>query len=1142
MSDALEALRRAPSDFAVTPDDIWDENARPHVDGINETAMRAVEAQVALAERSPRSSVYGLPLIGEGGRGKSHLLGQTRVHVQSRGGFFVRLNLLHLDQFWADLAGSYLYALNMKHQLAPSGLAHLLETLAVHAKVPAEVRQRALADRRPDADTASRFIAAVRELDPTLAGTRKTLRALIDLHSRDEDVAGRAEEFLTSGPGDLDPASESPYGKPKPPKEIVRDLSQLMALCGATVIAVDQVDDIVRASNSGTAEKHRHNAGQLLDLLGVSLVDVRDETRRTTVVIACLTNTWKEFGDQTTATIAQRFEEPVRLDNALPSREVAAALLAAVLKPVYDEASFRPPYPSFPFPIGSLADAVHYSPRQLLRLAGTHLRTCVAAGAVTEPERLDSVPWAPEPARQASETTTGDLDRKFERYRSDASLDEDGTQDFEYHRLRPYLVSGLRAFRAETGRSVETFDVIPSSGERQSFHVEVRDRAGDRPQRWVFRAIASARGIAVLHRIRNFYKWAKLGEDNPVEDDHGVLWITAPWDQWRKWTPGAQVWEWIEKFDRDGLPVMATEEDLRVFAALHRMESERVPGYEDWLRRTRPASRTNLLQAVFGAPPEDRAVAVVSQPTAQPEPDGSGPEQASATGAPDIEPKFLDIPLSRAEARASAKGGSVNVGALGSGATSSVGSIGEEGRGQVAFDQVADGRVVHADAIEGVVLDYAADDEAVPSQAVEDREAAARPAPHRTSVPIASDADGTPLHSDLAALASHTGVFAGSGSGKTVLLRRIIETAALEGVSSIVLDPNNDLSRLGERWPYGSDRWLDGDAAAANAYFDNVEVVVWTPGRSSGRPLSFQPLPDFSAVIGDPDEFEIAVDTAVQSLVPRARIGRATHRDDLAQAVLKQALAFYARDGSSNFPAFLDFMEELPDLASSIPNAPDIALKIASTLRAAMINDRVFAGAGKALDPGVLLTPSEGKRARVSVVNFLGLPAEEQRHGFINQLELALFSWAKRNPAVGRPLSGLLVLDEAQSIAPSTGSTVCLNSTLALASQARKYGLGMLFATQAPKGIHNRIVNNCGTHWYGRINSPTQIAAATEVAQSKGGTPVDLAHLGKGQFYLVADGRATERVDVPMCLSHHPPTAPTSEEILAAVQRSVELS
>ena len=50
------------------------------------------------------------------------------------------------------------------------------------------------------------------------------------------------------------------------------------------------------------------------------------------------------------------------------------------------------------------------------------------------------------------------------------------------------------------------------------------------------------------------------------------------------------------------------------------------------------------------------------------------------------------------------------------------------------------------------------------------------------------------------------------------------------------------------------------------------------------------------------------------------------------------------------------------------------------------------------------------------------------------------------------------MLDEAQNFAPSQTATACKASTLSLAAQARKYGLGMIFATQLPKGIDHAIV------------------------------------------------------------------------------------
>ena len=127
---------------------------------------------------------------------------------------------------------------------------------------------------------------------------------------------------------------------------------------------------------------------------------------------------------------------------------------------------------------------------------------------------------------------------------------------------------------------------------------------------------------------------------------------------------------------------------------------------------------------------------------------------------------------------------------------------------------------------------------------------------------------------DLASLRRHLAIFAGSGSGKTVLLRRVIEECALQGVSSIVLDPNNDLARLGDEWPAPPAPWLTGDAEQARDYLDHTDVVIWTPRREGGRPLTFQPLPDFGSVLDDVDERNAAVDAAVEALVPRVGANR----------------------------------------------------------------------------------------------------------------------------------------------------------------------------------------------------------------------------------------------------------------------------
>ncbi len=395
-------------------------------------------------------------------------------------------------------------------------------------------------------------------------------------------------------------------------------------------------------------------------------------------------------------------------------------------------------------------------------------------------------------------------------------------------------------------------------------------------------------------------------------------------------------------------------------------------------------------------------------------------------------------------------------------------------------------------------------------------------------------AEGTdrPVTMPLEDLRRHTVIFAGSGSGKTVLIRRLVEQCALKGVSAVVLDPNNDLARLGLPWPEPPRGWLDGDAEKAETYLRNTEVVVWTPRLMTGRPLSFAPLAGLGDVADDPDEFAIALDNAVASLVPRSGLPASGARLSQGRAVLKEALAAYVQRGGGDLTGFLGFLSALPEGVSRLASGAKLAAHIAQTLLAETVNDPLLGGMGEAVDPSVLLQPEGGRRARISVISLVGLPNDEQRQHFVNQLQMALFAWVKKHPAGDRPLVGLFVMDEAQSFAPSTGRTATTDSTLALASQARKYGLGLVFATQAPKGLHNRIPGNATTQFYGLLNAPAQIAAAQEMAAQKGGDARGIARLRPGEFFVGSDMVPFQRVRSPMCLSHHPRSPMTQDEII----------
>lgn len=371
----------------------------------------------------------------------------------------------------------------------------------------------------------------------------------------------------------------------------------------------------------------------------------------------------------------------------------------------------------------------------------------------------------------------------------------------------------------------------------------------------------------------------------------------------------------------------------------------------------------------------------------------------------------------------------------------------------------------------------------------------------------------------------HTAILAGAGAGKTVLIRRLIEEAALRGIPALVLDSNNDLSTLGDRWPSPPSQWGHGDAEKAAAYHQKSEVVIWTPGLTRGRPIMLDVLPDFGALgAADADEQSQAIDMALHTIASLVKL------NELKRGVLADALRTFAIGGGSGLDSFIGLINDLPHDASRIGKAQKIGTEIANQLLAAMATNPLLRGGGSPLDARALFTSKAKNKTRISIINFVGLPSDESRQEFVNRLQMALFTWIKREPSAH---PRLYVIDEARNFMPSQKPAASKESAISLAAQARKYGLGLVVATQTPKDIDNRVVSNCTTHFYGKMNSPAAIDAVREMMANKGGAASDIGALTSGTFYFSTEDLAQPvKVKTAMCLSHHPTNPPGNDEIV----------
>ena len=1101
MGRELEALKHVAFRTAYPCKDIWRDDV-VHVDGIHTSAFdRVLEVLAHVQEGVP---VGHVAIRGRPGIGKSHFLGRVRHTVIEQGKIFVLFQPSTGRQFWDSLVLAYRDALHREVGAAGSQLRTLLHGLgdAIELK-PAEI-ERLVAGTVDLAllKVVHRSLWSHLRLLPGDQVARDVALALILTNSEDFDHQELGGALLQGQEIEGHTArAHSIRASRIPCREVVRAFDRLMGAAGCTtLVAVDQVDGLIALGRSLAAAEEQ----LLIDRLATGLMDLAEDVQHSLIVVSCLIDSWTLIRERAVAAALDRYPEIVELHN-IPSAEVGERLTAAYLRVAYARAGFTPEYPTWPVRSTAFGDAPLFSPRSLLNLVQEHCARCRDRGHVSELEQLandrrgsESPPNGGRRAdeRQPLPPPNPELDRRFSQLVQEADVGGVLDEKKVDAGLPALLRAGLTAW-AEENAGAGDFSVDPPPGRNPPLHARLRrivDADTDDEVHWSFRAVLNDNAVAALYRLRA----AVTASGLELSGERRRLFILRN----AAWSQGSKTRQALDAFEAHGGAVVKLREaDLKVFRALQQLLEERPQGLAGWLGAHRHASGTTLLAplrselasaAGSGAAPPSETVPV-SRPAAVPggaaEPKAAAPSGAAA--APRVAAASEVVPTPKDATAPEVAAGPRVAAASGAAAPPQPGAVPPKAA-------------------------------AVPREASED------------SILIGiAEGTGRRVTVPLEDLRRHTAIFAGSGSGKTVLVRRLIEECALQGVSAVVLDPSNDLARLGLRWPEPPRGWLDGDAEKAATYLRDTEVVVWTPRLTTGRPLSFAPLAGLGDVADDHDEFEIALDNTVASLVPRSGLPGSGARLSQGRAVLKEALGDYVQRGRGALKGFLDYLSALPAGVSRLASGAKLAADIAQTLLAETVNDPLLGGTGEAVDPSVLLRPATGRRSRISVISLVGLPNDEQRRQFVNQLQMALFAWVKKHPAGDRPLGGLFVMDEAQTFAPSAGRTATTASTLALASQARKYGLGLVFATQAPKGLHNQIPGNATTQFFGRLHAPTQIAAAREMAAQKGGDARSIARLQPGEFYATSDAVPFQRVRSPMCLSHHPPSPMTQEEVLA---------
>ncbi len=122
------------------------------------------------------------------------------------------------------------------------------------------------------------------------------------------------------------------------------------------------------------------------------------------------------------------------------------------------------------------------------------------------------------------------------------------------------------------------------------------------------------------------------------------------------------------------------------------------------------------------------------------------------------------------------------------------------------------------------------------------------------------------------------------------------------------------------------------------------------------------------------------------------------------------------------------------------------------------------------------------------------------------------------------------MLDEAARFLPRNNAE-SKPGLMLLAQQARKYGLGLILATQNPKDLDYNATANFATQIFGTANAPQVVKYIREAMEQRGLTGLNPGQLKTGQFFCATPSLDRPvRLQAPMCLSRHPHNVLLSDE------------
>ena len=367
-----------------------------------------------------------------------------------------------------------------------------------------------------------------------------------------------------------------------------------------------------------------------------------------------------------------------------------------------------------------------------------------------------------------------------------------------------------------------------------------------------------------------------------------------------------------------------------------------------------------------------------------------------------------------------------------------------------------------------------------------------------------------PVELPVDALLRHVVILGATGAGKTVLGKAFLEEAVRAGVPVIAVDPQGDLASLALRPPADADDAHPVSFEIVEDYWSRATVTILTPGSTRGTAVGLNPLRrPLSAATSE--DLIVSMDALAESLAaamgydPGSEIG--TRTKDVLFLTLQSAIK------GGGWPR--DFGELMRLLNED--GSPDAARLLTNRERAGLVRrvESMTVGAkgllftaGPPLDVEAMLTSPRKGRVPVNVVYTGGLRSARERDLIVATLCKDVLAWMTAKPSGDLRL--VLYIDEVSGLCPPHPRNPPTKKFLSLLfRQARKFGVGLIVATQNVTDLDYKALGQASTWALGRLMAKQDLDRVRHIVASVNNGASDgvleaIPALKAGEFILLS--------------------------------------